>query len=273
MSSNYSQKLKDPRWQRKRLEALQAADWACQDCKNTRKTLHVHHTRYAGEPWDVPLSSLEVLCEDCHEGRHTPTKPLSIYFAGKIGKGDWRHEIIPDLRGAWSGEECQGGADTKSISPIIWEEGGHTLQCAGPYFVACDHGCYHGTSTHGQIADDSSCGISESKIWWESRWKVWDQCMGWLVQSDVVFCFIDNEGAYGTLCELRANFAKPRAVYFSSEELLKSYWFFVLELLDRGSAVNPIEQEDGTLKIGVNNCPKSAFKDSLPYFSKAVKNL
>lgn len=266
MSSKYSQKLKDPRWQRKRLEALQAANWACQDCKNTRKTLHVHHTRYAGEPWDVPLSSLEVLCEDCHEERHAPTKPLSIYFAGKIGKSDWRHEIIPNLRDAWFGEECQGGGDPESISPIIWREDGHTLKCVGPYFVGCDHGCYHGASTHGQLSDLSKfsehCVVKSKETaheWMRERKKIYQRCIGWLDFSDVIFAYIDDEGAYGTLCEI-SNFYQPIALCFSSTELFKAYWFAVLDLEHRRDA--------SSLCIGVNGCAKSAFKKALPFFFK-----
>jgi len=65
---NYSDKLRDPRWQRKRLEALDAADWACASCSADELTLHVHHRRYikGREVWDYSLDELAVLCENCH---------------------------------------------------------------------------------------------------------------------------------------------------------------------------------------------------------------
>ena len=67
----YAQKLKDPRWQRKRLEVFQQADWQCQLCGDDKQTLHVHHSRYDGrEPWDYPISMLISLCEDCHNQHH-----------------------------------------------------------------------------------------------------------------------------------------------------------------------------------------------------------
>lgn len=67
--SNYSDKLKDPRWQKKRLEVLERAGWKCQVCDNDKDTLHVHHLAYKGEPWDAPDELLECLCEGCHNWR------------------------------------------------------------------------------------------------------------------------------------------------------------------------------------------------------------
>lgn len=65
----YSDKLRDPRWQKKRLEILERDMWCCQNCGDSKKTLHVHHRRYlkAKDPWDVPCELLISLCEDCHE--------------------------------------------------------------------------------------------------------------------------------------------------------------------------------------------------------------
>lgn len=52
----YAEKLKDPRWQKKRLEILERDKWMCRGCCETQKTLHVHHIFYVHglEPWDVP---------------------------------------------------------------------------------------------------------------------------------------------------------------------------------------------------------------------------
>lgn len=65
--SNYSELLKDPRWQKKRLEIFQRDDFTCQECFSTNKTLHVHHIKYVGDfPWETPDLYLLTLCEDCH---------------------------------------------------------------------------------------------------------------------------------------------------------------------------------------------------------------
>lgn len=65
----YLDKLKDPRWQKKRLEILERDEWFCQICGNNESTLHVHHRVYIKdkEPWDYPDEYLVTLCEDCHE--------------------------------------------------------------------------------------------------------------------------------------------------------------------------------------------------------------
>jgi hypothetical protein len=66
---SYWELLKDPQWQRKRLEVLQREDFACQWCGAKDVTLHVHHTYYTkgAKPWEYPDRSLMVLCENCHE--------------------------------------------------------------------------------------------------------------------------------------------------------------------------------------------------------------
>lgn len=65
---NYSAKLKDPRWQRKRLEILQRDDFRCKYCHSSEKQLHVHHNYYVYgiEIWDYPDDCYDTLCYDCH---------------------------------------------------------------------------------------------------------------------------------------------------------------------------------------------------------------
>ncbi len=70
--STYQEKLKDPRWQKRRLAILLRDDWACVQCGGKGETLHVHHWWYENgvEPWDHPDSCLSTLCESCHSGEH-----------------------------------------------------------------------------------------------------------------------------------------------------------------------------------------------------------
>lgn len=69
--STYREKLKDPRWQRKRLEILERDNWTCCVCGATEDTLNVHHGYYCRgrNPWDYPDDTLWTLCEICH-GEH-----------------------------------------------------------------------------------------------------------------------------------------------------------------------------------------------------------
>jgi HNH endonuclease len=77
-AATYAAKLKDPRWQKKRLESLELADWSCEVCGDGRSTLHVHHKQYfkGRDPWEYDPDQLAVLCESCHESLHTASDPL-----------------------------------------------------------------------------------------------------------------------------------------------------------------------------------------------------
>lgn len=67
--SNYSELLKDPRWQKKRLEIFKLDGWQCRKCNSKKNTLHVHHLYYVkGKmPWEYDNSALVTYCEECHE--------------------------------------------------------------------------------------------------------------------------------------------------------------------------------------------------------------
>ena len=69
MSKTYAEKLKDPRWQKKRLEILERDKFACRYCADKEKTLHVHHVYYekGKSPWEYEGDMLLTLCERCHE--------------------------------------------------------------------------------------------------------------------------------------------------------------------------------------------------------------
>lgn len=65
----YFEKLRDPRWQKKRLEIMGRDKFSCRHCGDTEKTLNVHHCIYdkGKEPWDYEGSNLVTLCEACHK--------------------------------------------------------------------------------------------------------------------------------------------------------------------------------------------------------------
>lgn len=68
----YKDQYLHPNWQRRRLECLEAAGWACKKCECEDVTLHVHHKRYVKGRmvWEYENSELVVLCEDCHASEH-----------------------------------------------------------------------------------------------------------------------------------------------------------------------------------------------------------
>jgi hypothetical protein len=64
----YADLLKDPRWQKKRLEVMARDGFECSNCGTETKTLHVHHGYYekGKMPWEYPDETLYCLCEKCH---------------------------------------------------------------------------------------------------------------------------------------------------------------------------------------------------------------
>jgi 5-methylcytosine-specific restriction endonuclease McrA len=71
----YSEKLRDPRWQKIRLKVFERDEWKCQrrDCKSPENTmLVVHHREYRlkSDPWEYPLDWLITYCKNCHDTEH-----------------------------------------------------------------------------------------------------------------------------------------------------------------------------------------------------------
>jgi len=66
---SYSEKLQDPRWQKKRLEVFQRDSFCCSNCGNDKLQIEVHHLDYelGHEPWEYPVEFLKTLCRHCHE--------------------------------------------------------------------------------------------------------------------------------------------------------------------------------------------------------------
>lgn len=74
---NYSEKLLDPRWQKKRLKCMEYANWRCQICGVKDRTLHCHHSYYTKgkQPWQYPDGSIICICDKCHAKIHDRPKP------------------------------------------------------------------------------------------------------------------------------------------------------------------------------------------------------
>lgn len=74
-TSDYSELLKDPRWQKRRLEIMQRDNFTCQMCGNGLTSgvpLNVHHYVYHKGylPWEYPDNDLITLCRECHHKLH-----------------------------------------------------------------------------------------------------------------------------------------------------------------------------------------------------------
>jgi len=78
----YKEKLRDPRWQKKKGEILLRDKHTCQSCGATDKNLQVHHLEYITgiNPWDYPDDMLTTLCEVCHN-KETGREELEKHLA------------------------------------------------------------------------------------------------------------------------------------------------------------------------------------------------
>lgn len=96
--NNYSQKLKDPRWQKKRLEILGRDDFECKICGDSKSTLHVHHRAYiwGNDPWDYMDDVFITLCESCH-AMETEMMQESISTINQVLKLNFYSSDINDI--------------------------------------------------------------------------------------------------------------------------------------------------------------------------------
>jgi hypothetical protein len=101
----YSDKLRDPRWQKKRLEVFERDNFCCQCCFDSGSTLAVHHLRYitGNEPWDYPNDMLLTLCEGCHNAEYEGMKDSIESLVEQIKDRGFLCGSIDDLAYSFNG--------------------------------------------------------------------------------------------------------------------------------------------------------------------------
>lgn len=94
-SVSYSEKLRDPRWQKMRLEIMCRDNFACCRCSRDDKTLNVHHYYYKPKfnPWDYPDGALVTVCEDCHREMEDFYREMKLL----IGVSQWRQSLFYEM--------------------------------------------------------------------------------------------------------------------------------------------------------------------------------
>ena len=138
-----------------------------------------------------------------------------IYFAGKVGKECWRHDLMPDLRGQAFPFQVKGA--------FIY---------AGPFFTSCDHGCWHGMEgVHGR-GPDAGYVCCEGPSEPSHHQVVRDACVKQIRTCDqmVVYAGPDFETAHGTHTEMGMAHALdiPIDVYIDPEAPIgmpEKVWF------------------------------------------------
>lgn len=139
----------------------------------------------------------------------------SIYLAGKIDKDDWRHDLLGwKLRGAW---EMDANGGWPSSWPVLKGCVLDTFDYVGPYFISDDHGCGHGPGTHGCAEDGSLLCGSGGDL--PKRPEVRDLCLAAIDTADIVFAWLDDLTAYGTLVEIGYAKGRGKHIIIASPEL------------------------------------------------------
>jgi len=113
-----------------------------------------------------------------------------VYLAGKIRKHCWRHSLVSGLR------------------EHTWDDGvlpQGEFDYIGPFFVGCDHGCFHGTDSHGAFpgCGAGACpGLDDVSTIHASHQEVSTLCLLAITRADLMFCYIDSTDCFGTLVEI-----------------------------------------------------------------------
>lgn len=155
----YAEKLKDPRWQKKRLEVMNAARFECEWCGEKESELHIHHPAYrkGAEPWEYEARELACLCRKCH-GK--ATSALHI----------WREMMLADKSGfmsflelATSGvidDAClrliQIMSDARDAGRMKIGHSGSVAAVASDLFAAMNHG-RKGKPAGSEVPSRKSC--------------------------------------------------------------------------------------------------------------------
>lgn len=90
----YSEKLKDPRWQKRRLKIMERDGFKCMSCDNQHNTLNVHHCNYSKEPWDAPDEDLATLCDECHERIGRIVKMINRQIVRPVPDSIWSMQEV-----------------------------------------------------------------------------------------------------------------------------------------------------------------------------------
>jgi hypothetical protein len=137
-----------------------------------------------------------------------------VYFAGKIGKNDWRHSIVPGLRSA------------------LYEDGPFDVGAYiynGPFFISCDHGCNHGPTTHGVFSARSSLSdpcYEPFEGAQPDRHEIARRAIEGVRMSQLVFAYVNAPDCIGSIFEIgiAVQMRKPVALCIDASVDEREFW-------------------------------------------------
>lgn len=127
-----------------------------------------------------------------------------IYFAGSVGKNDWRNNLVGDN---------QRRIMSNGIKPYKTRDGGEFIYC-GPESISCDHGCYHGNGSHGMSSN--CCSGLVDNVYYEgglTKQEITARCLLQIRQADALFIYISKLDSYATYLEVGYALALKKQCY------------------------------------------------------------
>jgi hypothetical protein len=134
---------------------------------------------------------------------------MKIYLAGKVTKNGWRESILEHrarlgVGSVFRSRDALGGCVWPVLANAVLGEHDYT----GPYTISCGHGCAHGDDTHGVAGGEEDYLGRESHdtqscidVDW-TRGNIFEACISAIRRSDLVFAWLDDPSAHGTLVEI-----------------------------------------------------------------------
>lgn len=148
-----------------------------------------------------------------------------IYLAGKIKSNGWREAIV-NIRNC---DYMAAGTKTKEELLLLFKKGfisfNNFYAIKGPFFLSCDHSCYHGENSHGVGVNQEGCGSMFGDAFTEEE--VIDVCKYQIENSDIIFAYINDNTCYGSMFEIgyAKSLGKKIIIVFDTKKRQKDMWF------------------------------------------------
>ena len=172
---------------------------------------------------------------------------MKVYLAGKVSKNCWRHQMVRGLRDVHPEWHCGDEDSTARWGghfPLLPRAVDGRHDHVGPYFVGCDHGCYHGHRTHGLLyrpVAEASDGFTPAQREAAGR-RIHGLCLDAVDRCDLLYAWVDAPDCYGTVAEMAWARQRGKQVWVAGpqtyEELWFTYQFANLRLFGGGSALD-----------------------------------
>lgn len=159
----------------------------------------------------------------CHK------KHIKVYLAGKITPNGWRQSIF-DMRNSFSDYEYSNRPAMVNTEFKYNEN----INITGPWFLSCDHSCYHGERNHG-VGIHSNCSGCGAPF---TGKEVTEICRYQICEADILFAYINDDTCYGTLAEIGYAKGKGKKIVtiFDCEARKKNMWF-ISKLSDYSTSI------------------------------------